>query len=226
VVSNGIVSRTMVANHSSGLLATTSIATLGGGRVEKLNGGPLPETLFSVNGVDVVVGGGAPVPAADQRSRAKFVGMRSNGTTQAGGFHFVPGARGSNPGTEWPPRGIHVEFDHAVSCADIGGGAAGSLVATVVVELYDETASFGRRVRLSHNCSLPLFVFDMSISIIGGARDRDITCDQDASVSWGQQRHDPFDPSVAYSTLGYDSPDHNDPTVHTLQTGLFYGILY
>ena len=38
-MSNGIVSRTLVANKSTGLLGTTSIATLGGGRVEKIHWG-------------------------------------------------------------------------------------------------------------------------------------------------------------------------------------------
>jgi len=38
------------------------------------------------------------------------------------------------------------------------------------MELYDETSSFGRRIQLSHNCSRPLYVFNLSVSVIGGAR--------------------------------------------------------
>jgi hypothetical protein len=52
---------------------------------------------------------------------------------------------------------VHAEFDHAVACADVNAGA-GQLLATVVVELYDETSAFGRRVRLAHNCTSPLYV--------------------------------------------------------------------
>ena len=73
--------------------------------------------MFSVNGVDVLVGGGAGATnASDTRPRAKFAGVRSGGAMRAGGFHHVPGARGSNPNLHWPPRGVHVEFDHAVRC--------------------------------------------------------------------------------------------------------------
>eukprot|EP01047_Picozoa_sp_COSAG01_P041598 COSAG01_NODE_3579_length_5913_cov_14.430513_5_plen_244_part_00 len=137
---------------------------------------------------------------------------------RAGGFHWVPGARGSNPHTAWPPRGVHVEFEHALRCEDISaaGGAATSgtaepgwwlggrmLVATVVVELYDETASFGRRLRLTHNCTQALYVFNLSVSLIGGARDRDITTHTDASVSTGRQIRDPYDSTVVLVGTGH-----------------------
>jgi len=72
--------------------------------------------MFSVNGVDVLVGGCGATNASDTRPRAKFAGVRSGGAMRAGGFHHVPGARGSNPNLHWPPRGVHVEFDHAVRC--------------------------------------------------------------------------------------------------------------
>ena len=203
VLANGVVSRTMVANASTGLLATTGIATLGGRRVEKLRlSGGLPESLFSANGVDVVVGGAGPTTASDTRPRARFAGVRTGGAVRAGGFHHVPGARGSNPNTAWPPKGAHVEFDHALPCGDVGAGTGGTVVATVVMELYDETASFGRRVKLAHNCSEPLYIFNLSVSVLGGARDRDITTQTDAAVSTGRQLQDPFDPTVRYVSTG------------------------
>jgi hypothetical protein len=62
VLANGIVSRTLVANKSSGLLLTTSVATLAPTKQEKLRQpSPAPEALFTVNGIPVVVGGPAPV---------------------------------------------------------------------------------------------------------------------------------------------------------------------
>ena len=55
--SPGIVSRSLVLNKSTGLLCTTSIAVMKP-FAEKLNdANPAPETLFTVNGVPVVVGG-------------------------------------------------------------------------------------------------------------------------------------------------------------------------
>ena len=139
-LSNGIVSRMLVANQSTGLLTTVSIMTMAD-QAEKLNPAhPAPETMFSVNNVDVLAGGMAAL-ASDKRPRAKFVAARSStGGVQAGGFHWVPGSRGSNPSTAWPPVGMHAEFDHAVPCASInaGGGSNSNrvLMVTTVLEPY------------------------------------------------------------------------------------------
>ena len=103
---------------------------------------------------------------------------------KAGGFHWVPGARGTNPDLQWPPRGTHVEFDHTVPCSDVAAGN-GQLVATVVLELYDETSAFGKRVRLQHNCSAPLYVYNMSVSINSLKHDRSVTASTDAAVAEG-----------------------------------------
>lgn len=198
-LSNGIVSRTLIANRSTGLLTTVSIMTMAD-KAEKLTPAhPAPETMFSVNSVNVLAGGMAASDASDTRPRAKFVAARSStGDVRAGGFHWVPGSRGSNPNTAWPPKGVHAEFDHALPCASInaGGGSDRFLLVTTVLELYDQTASFGRRVRLSHNCSAPLFVFNMSVSALNVARDRDITPATDAAVSHGSMISD--GPHTAY----------------------------
>ena len=72
-----------------------------------------------------------------------------------------------------------------------------------LMDRYDETASFGRRVKLAHNCSEPLYIFNLSVSVLGGARDRDITTQTDAAVSTGRQLQDPFDPTVRYVSTGH-----------------------
>ena len=58
IVSNGIISRTFVANATTGLLSTVSLAVLSGaGAGEKLKPLACPEALVSINGVGVLVGG-------------------------------------------------------------------------------------------------------------------------------------------------------------------------
>jgi hypothetical protein len=211
VVANGIISRTLVANKSTGLLCTTSIAVLSPFTEKSNTAWPAPETAFNVNGVDLIVGGPGAYNLSDTRPRAKFVGMRSSvDSMKAGGFHWVPGARGSNPNTAWPPKGVHVEFDHAAKCSDVNAGATGVVLTTTVLELYDQTSSFGRRVKLDHNCSSPLFVFNMSICMLSVARDRDITWRQDAAVATGRRVHDPYvgidGRHWMYASIGYLAP--------------------
>ena len=101
-LANGIVSRTMFFNASSGLLATTSIKILGGAGKGELLRGVSPETMFVINDVLVVVGGtyGHESPV-DDRLRAKFLAFRDSGAIRAGGFHFVPGSRGSFQNASW-----------------------------------------------------------------------------------------------------------------------------
>ena len=142
--------------------------------------------------------------AEDTRPRAKFLGVRGRQPVKAGGFHWVPGSRGSNPNSAWPPRGLHVEFDHAVPCSSIaaGGGQSRVVVATTVLELYDETSAFGRRLKLAHNCSEPLYVFNMSVSVLSVARDRDITTSTDAAVSKGRQLPDLYR-ETRYSAVAF-----------------------
>lgn len=55
VLDNGIVARKVVANSSSGLLATTSIEVLAGaGAGQKLSLTPAPDALMVINDVEVV----------------------------------------------------------------------------------------------------------------------------------------------------------------------------
>lgn len=182
VLSNGIVNRTLIANKTTGLLATVSVAVVS--PPTEMLGRASPEALFTVNGVGVVVGGVEPASAKDPRPRAKFAAIRdSSDGVKAGGFHWVPGSRGSNPATAWPPKGVHVEVDHTLECAAVSAGSSGTIVATTVYELYDETSAFGRRLRLRHDCTVPLYVLNMSFSILAGAHDRDIILHTDATVS-------------------------------------------
>lgn len=182
VLSNGIVNRTLLANKTTGLLATVSIAVVSP-PTEMLRQAS-PEARFTVNNVGVVVGGVEPASSADPRPRAKFAAIRfSSDGVRAGGFHWVPGSRGSNPATAWPPKGLRVEVDHTLECAAVSAGASGSVVATTVYELYDETSAFGRRLQLQHNCTVPLYVFNMSFSILDAMHDRAITTHTDPSVS-------------------------------------------
>jgi hypothetical protein len=201
-LSNGVVSRTLVANASTGLAATTSFSMLG---EELLRTDVLaPEVLLAVNGVGVVVGGDA-APASDTRPRARFAGFRAPLPPLAGGFHWVPGSRGSDPNGAWPPRGVAAEFDHALGCAAVGAGPTGTIVATVRMELYDETSAFGRRVRLAHNCSAPLYVGNLSVSVYLPAHDRAITTATDASVAAVRLLPDPARADVRYYTNGHIS---------------------
>ena len=201
-LSNGVVSRTLIANASTGLAATTSFSMLG---EELLRTDVLaPEVLLAVNGVGVVVGGDA-APASDTRPRARFAGFRAPLPPLAGGFHWVPGSRGSDPNGAWPPRGVAAEFDHALGCAAVGAGPTGTIVATVRMELYDETSAFGRRVRLAHNCSAPLYVGNLSVSVYLPAHDRAITTATDASVAAVRLLPDPARAGVRYYTNGHIS---------------------
>ena len=206
LLANGVVSRRVVANHSNKLLATVSIEVLAGqGAGQKLGPAPGPDALLVINDVAVVVGGGPPVSAADTRPRATFAGARTvGGAVAGGGFHWVPGARGSNPATAWPPKGVHVEFDHALDCEAVGAGA-GTVVATTVLELYDQASAFGRRLRLAHNCSTPLHVYNTSVSVLDVLHDRTITTHTDAAVSLARlvTEHFPPQPPVTYHTSGF-----------------------
>lgn len=190
---NGVISRELVLNASTGLLSTTAIrmpslgaGTSPGGMTNETNflSALVPETVFVANGERVAVGG-EPTTKGKQ---AEFAGFRSNQPVRAGGFHFVAGARGSDPGASWPPKGTRVEFDHTLPCSAIGAGAADSAAAinvTIVYELYAGTSAFGKRVLLSHSCTAPLFVFNMSVSFLSVEHDRSIVFLTDASVAQG-----------------------------------------
>eukprot|EP00038_Savillea_parva_P010018 m.187380 g.187380 ORF g.187380 m.187380 type:complete len:1011 (+) comp17050_c0_seq1:40-3072(+) len=197
-LANGIVSRTLIANTTTGLLGTTSITMLGGsGAGEKLNAWVHPEALMSINGVPVVVGGGGPTVPVDHRPRASFSSVSTSRTAiRAGGFHHVPGVRGSDPRASWPPRGLRADFNHSLPCTAVRAGV-GNITVTVSVEIYDETSSFGRRVLVAHTCTEPLYVFNMSISLLNVVHDRSIVTHTDAAVAMGTILQDTFDP-VAY----------------------------
>lgn len=128
-MSNGIVRMELQHNVADGLIATTSITMLAeaGGHAEKLSS-PAPLGALVINDVNVVVGGPAPSSVRDARPRGRFIppARLVGGRPVAGGFHFVPGSRGSNPNTSWPPRGIRVEFDVAISCEAVAAGSVGT----------------------------------------------------------------------------------------------------
>lgn len=149
-IANGIVAMELHHNESTGLIAATSIKMLAedGATAEKL-GSAASLGAFVVNDVAVLVGGVARATAADTRPRGRFVGPpRVSNQPVAGGFHFVPGDRGSNPNTAWPPKGIRAEFDVAFNCNEVAAGDGGTVMVTVVIEQYDETSGFGRRLQI------------------------------------------------------------------------------
>ena len=100
------------------------------------------------------------------------------------------------------------------SCLQVVGAGAGDdvgpdrkVVATTVLELYGQTSAFGRRLRLAHNCTGPLWVYNASISVLDLVEDRSITTHTDASVADARlisERYPP-QPQVAYHTSGFAS---------------------
>eukprot|EP00040_Diaphanoeca_grandis_P036541 m.233286 g.233286 ORF g.233286 m.233286 type:complete len:895 (+) comp33639_c0_seq1:188-2872(+) len=208
ILTNGIVSRTLVVDKVTNLLSTTSVRILGGAGAGEVLRAPAPEVLLVINDVEVIVGGPTP-SSSDTRLRATFAGVRNQTVPpRAGGFHWIPGARGSNPNTAWPPLGTATEFDHAVDCSRVGAGV-GSVVITVVLELYDETSAFGKRVRMKHTCSNPLYVYNMSIAVYLENYDRSISVHTDASVSKGRLVKDTAG-GEHYGTNGFISTDGID----------------
>jgi hypothetical protein len=84
-----------------------------------------------------------------------------------------------------------VEFNHTLACSKVGSGT-GFITVTTSAELYDETSAFGRRVRMIHNCTRPLRVCNMSVSVLSVAHDRDIMFTTDATVAMGSLLKDPY----------------------------------
>ena len=176
LLSNGIVSRTLLLNTSTQQLATVSLRSQATGE-EKLRAA-VAEAALEINGVQAYVGG-----ASASGARFTYAGFRQ-GLPRAGDFPFTPGSRGSRADKPWPPLGVRAEFDHALPCAAVGAGSAGGVInATIVYELYDGTSAFGKRVLLRHTCSAPLFVFNMSVSLLALARDLAVETFTDASIS-------------------------------------------
>ena len=175
---NGITARTLLVQNDQ--LFTYSIRSEALGR-DWVSNKPVPEALFDVNGVRVFVGG-----RNTSGVRATFRGNHRTGSPQAGKFAFTPGIRYSRSSMPWPPLGLRVEFDHFVPCATVRADGAGELNITIVYELYQGTAAYGRRLLLSHTCESPIFVFNMFVTMIsaGGSR---ISTFTDASVAeaWG-----------------------------------------
>jgi hypothetical protein len=175
LLSNGIVSRTLQLNASTQQLSTVSLRSLASGE-EKLRAA-VAEAALEVNGARAYIGG-----VGSGGLRFAFAAARQ-GLPRAGDFPFTPGARGSRAGKPWPPLGVRAEFDHALPCAALGLGGGGALTATVVYELYDGTSAFGKRILLRHTCAAPLFVFNMSVSLLALARDLAVETFTDASIS-------------------------------------------
>ena len=175
LLSNGIVSRTLLLDAATQQLSTVSLRSLASGE-EKLRA-VVAEAALEVNGARAFVGG-----ASAGGLRFTFVAARQ-GLPFAGNFSFTPGARGSRAGKPWPPLGVRAEFDHELPCAAVGAGDSGALTATIVYELYDGTSAFGKRVLLRHTCAAPLFVFNMSVSLLALARDLAVETFTDASIS-------------------------------------------
>ena len=178
LLKNDIVERTF--SVEDGILATHGLSMLG----KQYLKGTSPETYFEVNGVDVVVGG-EPPQDDDVRPRFTYGGYRSSpDNVSAGGFHFVPGARASRAHVAWPPRGMHVEFEHVLACDKVEAGDEGQLTLTVMYELYDGTSGFSKRLRLEHTCVEPLYVFNMTVSVLNIA-DKTVSFNTDAQVAEG-----------------------------------------
>lgn len=175
-LSNGIVSRTLLLDAAQ-QLSTVSLRSEASGQ-EKLRA-VVAEAALEINGALALVGG-----SNTTNLRFKFATHRL-GTPVAGGFAFSPGSRGSRAGKPWPPSGVRAEFDHVLPCAAVGAGegAAQHITATVVYELYDATSAFGKRLLLRHNCTAPLFVFNMSVSLLALARDLGVETFTDASIA-------------------------------------------
>ena len=111
----------------------------------------------------------------------------------------MPGSRGTNPNTAWPPRGVAVELDNVVDCASVAAGE-GTLTVTLALELYDETSAFGRRIKMLHNCTSSLYVFNVSVSVLAPAHDRSITPWADEYFS--QAPTDPYT-GVTFQSTGF-----------------------
>ena len=86
---NGIVTRELTHNATTGSLSTTAIKMTANHTSENLVASVAPEASLTINGVVVQVGG-LPGQVRDS-SQAMFSAVRS------GGYAWVPGTRGSNP---------------------------------------------------------------------------------------------------------------------------------
>ena len=179
ILRNGVVSRSWAFSPVTSLLSQYSLLSEASGE-EKLRAA-VPEADFEVNGIRVLVGGTSATGV-----RGTFVGHRV-AAPLAGNFPFSPGSRGSRPGKAWPPKGLRVEFDHAVPCAALGSPSSppGLLNVTVVYELYDATSAFGKRILLQHSCAFPLYVFNMSVSLLALRGDKAVETYTDASIAEG-----------------------------------------
>ena len=189
VLSNGVVARTLEVEPTSGLLFTASVRTMARSGSEKLSGAAAPEAALEVNGVPALVGGNVSSASAAAAGLLRFVftGQWRTSAPTAGGFVFTPGSRGSRAAKPWPPKGLRAEFDHAAPCSAFAAGEGSSSVvtATIIYELFDSTSAFAKRVALTHNCSAPLFVFNMSVSLLPLKADGLADVTTDASISEG-----------------------------------------
>ena len=168
-LSNGIVTRELTFNATTGTLSTTAVVMTANQTAASIVATVVPEASFTINEVPVQVGGLAgQVPGARM---ARFHAARPGLTAVAGGYAWIPGVRGSNPDASWPPKGTRTEFDHVLPCAAFanpghagagaGAGVAAAaragtgrvVVVTVPYEQYDGTSGFSRRVVVAHNCS-------------------------------------------------------------------------
>ena len=201
VLSNGVVARTLVLDPASGTMFTSSVRTLSRTGSEKLRGA-VPEAALEINGVTTFVGGNASATrgagggsggGSASVPRFVFTGIVRTLPPVAGDFAFTPGMRGSRPDRPWPPTGLRAEFDHALPCEVFGAGVVGgggdgggAVVITIAYELYDGTSAISKRVLLSHNCSsAPLFVFNMTVSLLALVGDGRADVLTDASIAEG-----------------------------------------
>ena len=174
VLRNGIVSRTLAVDPATKVLATTKLISEVT-EVDKLAAGsqpaaPLAEAELSINDANVLVGGpNASALAAQHRGSAvqlTFAAFRHSSETIAGNFSWTTGSRHTRKNRVWPPKGLHVEFDHTGSCSAVDAGASGTTITvTVDYELYQGVSAFTKRLLLSHTCSDNLFVFNMSVHL-------------------------------------------------------------
>eukprot|EP00039_Didymoeca_costata_P032421 m.37766 g.37766 ORF g.37766 m.37766 type:complete len:774 (-) comp9349_c0_seq2:28-2349(-) len=187
-LTNGIVTRDWMFDHKSGTLYTASIRT---SLEEKLRS-PVAEAAMIVNDHLVYVGGTSN-STGTPGLRMQYVHPPRQSHPRKR-FNFTVGDRASRPNVAWPPLGARLEFDHMLPCASIGAGS-GSINVTVAMEIFDNTAAFGKRLHINHNCSELLYVYNMTVDML--------QLEQDGLIEMSN------DPAIARAAIGNIDSDQN-----------------
>ena len=192
LLSNGIITRALVYNDTTGILSTTAITMPANATSLNLVTTVVPEASLFINNKLVQVGG-----IAAQLTGAVVASFRGqwprSSSAVAGAFLWVPGTRGSNPNAPWPPHGSRVEFDHIVPCASIDDAEAVNdddvaealITITIAYEQYRGTSGFVRRVIVAHNCTANINVTDISTAYLSLRNNGHVefTSDSEASLT-------------------------------------------